>query len=134
MGKTRLALETSNRLSHLYRDGIWFVDLAPLSSPDLVPPTVASTLSLTESTTQSVEEALIAQLRQKQLLIVIDNCEHLIHATAQLAEKILRACARVQLLATSRELLRVPGEVNFQVPSLSLPDELESADQTMIGH
>jgi predicted ATPase/transcriptional regulator with XRE-family HTH domain len=134
MGKTRLALQTSMRLSHHYPDGIWFVDLAPLSSPELIPPTIASALSVAETATQSIEEILIAYLREKQLLIVIDNCEHLIRATAQIAEKILRTCARLQLLATSRELLNIPGEVNFRVPSLSFPEDLESANQTRIGH
>ena len=134
IGKTRLALQTAIGLSHVYPDGIWFVDLAPLSSPELVPPTVASTLSIAEAGTQSIEETLIAYLRQKQILIVIDNCEHLIRATAQLAEKLLRSCARVQLLATSRELLKVPGEVNFRVPPLSLPEDQDGAGQTAMGH
>jgi non-specific serine/threonine protein kinase len=134
IGKTRLALQTVIGLSHLYRDGIWFVDLAPLSSPELVPPTLASVLSVPEGRAQSLEETLIAHLRQKRILIVIDNCEHLIRATAQLAEKILRACAHVQLLATSRELLNIPGEVNFRVPPLSLPEEQDGASQTALVH
>jgi predicted ATPase/transcriptional regulator with XRE-family HTH domain len=134
IGKTRLALQTVIGLSHLYPDGIWFVDLAPLSSPELVPPTVASALSVAETRIQSIEETLIAYLRQKQILIVIDNCEHLISATAQLAEKLLRSWGHVQLLATSRELLKIPGEVNLRVPSLSLPEDEDGASQTVIGH
>ena len=134
IGKTRLALQTAIGLAHIYPDGIWFIDLAPLSSPELVLPTVASFLSVAEATDQSVEETLIAYLRPKQILIVIDNCEHLILATAQLAEKILRSCADVQLLATSRELLHIPGEVNFRVPPLSLPQDQDGTSQTVMGH
>jgi predicted ATPase/transcriptional regulator with XRE-family HTH domain len=134
IGKTRLALQTALGLSHLYPDGIWFVDLASLSSPDLVPPTIASTLRVATTRSQSMEATLIAHLRQKQILIVIDNCEHLLHATAQLAEKILRACAHVQLLATSRELLNIPGEVNFRVPPLSLPEDREATSPAVTGN
>jgi len=134
IGKTRLSLQTAIGLSHLYPDGIWFVDLAPLSSPELVPQTVASTLSVAGTPGQTSEEVLMAFLRAKHTLIIVDNCEHLIQAAAQFAEKILRACAGVQILATSRELLNVPGEVNFRVPPLALPENQDSASQTLIGH
>jgi predicted ATPase/DNA-binding XRE family transcriptional regulator len=134
IGKTRLALQTAIGLAHLYPDGIWFVDLTSLSTPELIPQTVASALSVSETRDQSIEQTLIAYLRSKQTLIVIDNCEHLIHAAARLAEKILRLCARVQILATSRELLNVPGEVNFRVPPLSLPENQDRTSQTVMGH
>jgi non-specific serine/threonine protein kinase len=134
IGKTRLALQTAIGLSHHYPDGIWFIDLAPLSSPELVLKTVATALHATETGAQSVEETLVAYLRSKQILILLDNCEHLLHPAAQLAEKILRSCMRVHILATSREVLNVPGEVNFRVPPLSLPESQDSAIQTMMGH
>jgi non-specific serine/threonine protein kinase len=134
IGKTRLALQTAIGLSQLYPDGIWFVDLTPLSTPKLIPQTVASALSVIETSGQSIENTLIAYLRLKKILIVMDNCEHLIQATAQFVEKILRSCAGVQILATSRELLNVPGEVNFRVPSLSLPESEDRASQTLMGH
>ena len=122
MGKTRLALQTTMGLLHLFPDGIWFVDLAPLSSPELIPQTVAAALSISESGNQSIEKGLLENLRSKHLLIMMDNCEHLIHAAAEFAETLLRTCAHVQILATSREALNVPGEVNFRVPPLSTPE------------
>ena len=134
IGKTRLALQTSIGLAHLYPDGIWFVDLTPLSTPKLIPQTVASALGLMETRGQPVEKPLITYLRSKKTLILIDNCEHLIHETAQFVEKILHTCADVQILATSRELLNVPGEVNFRVPSLSLPESEDHASQMLAGH
>jgi predicted ATPase/transcriptional regulator with XRE-family HTH domain len=134
IGKTRLALQTAIGLSNLYLDGIWFIDLAPLYTPELVIQTIASALRVTEAGTQSIEETLISYLRSKQILLVIDNCEHLIDAVAQSAEKLLRASARVQILATSREPLNIPGEVNFQVSPLSLPESQDSASQTVMGH
>jgi non-specific serine/threonine protein kinase len=134
IGKTRLALQTAIGLSHLYHDGTWFVDLAPLATPELIPQTIASALNVTETRGPSIEENLIAHLRSKQILIVIDNCEHLTDAIAQSVEKILRACAQVQILATSRELLKIPGEVNFRVPPLSLPESPIRARDTVMRH
>jgi predicted ATPase/DNA-binding XRE family transcriptional regulator len=134
IGKTRLALQTALELSHLYPDGIWFVDLSPLSTPELIAQTTASALNVTETGGQSVEENLIFYLRSKQAVMLVDNCEHLIDAAAQLAEKILRSCAAVQILATSREPLNIPGEANFHVPPLSLPKGTDSAIQTVVGH
>jgi predicted ATPase/DNA-binding XRE family transcriptional regulator len=132
IGKTRLSIQTAIALSHLYRDGVWFVDLAPLTSPELVPQTVASIWGITASHNQPIMELLIRFLRTKHMLIVLDNCEHLIPAAAKLAAELLRACAHVQIEATSREVLSVPGEVNFQVPPLSLPQEEEYTSQTAI--
>ena len=130
IGKTRLSIQTAIGLSHLYRDGIWFVDLAPLASADLVPQTVAATWGITATHNQPIMELLIGFLRTKHMLIVLDNCEHLILAAAKLAGELLRTCAHIQIVATSREILNVPGEVNFQVPPLSLPQEEEYTSQT----
>ena len=134
IGKTRLALQTAIGLSHLYPDGIWFVDLTPLSTPELIPQTLASTLSIMEAQSQPVEETLIAYLQSKHTLLVIDNCEHLIDPAAQLAEKLLRSCTSVQILATSREPLDIPGEANFHVPPLSLVEEEHGTSQTLGAH
>jgi predicted ATPase/DNA-binding XRE family transcriptional regulator len=136
IGKTRLALQLAISLAHLYRDGVWFVDLTPLSAsgPQPIPQTVASALNIPQARSQSVEESLIASLRAKQTLIVLDNCEHLVHAAAQFVERILRACAHVQILATSREPLNVPGEVNYRVPSLSLPGDPDGELQNVVGN
>ena len=130
LGKTRLAIQTAMRLSHLYRDGIWFVDLAPLTSPELVFQTVASTWGITATHNQPILDLLIGFLRTKHILIVLDNCEHLIPAAAALAAELLRACAHIQIIATSREILNVHGEANFQVPPLSLPQGEEYTSQT----
>jgi non-specific serine/threonine protein kinase len=130
IGKTRLSIQTAIGLSHLYRDGIWFVDLAPLTSPELLPQTVASTWGITATHNQPIMDLLIGFLRTKQMLIVLDNCEHLIPAAAGLAAELLRTCAHIQIVATSREILNIPGEVNFQVPPLSLPQEDEYTSQT----
>ena len=134
IGKTRLALQTAVGLLHLFPDGIWFVDLTSLSASELVPQTLASTLGIVEAEGQPVQETLIAYLRSKQVLIVLDNCEHLIQACAQLAEKILRSCARVQIVSTSREPLGISGEVNFRVPPLSLPQDQDRTSHTVMGH
>jgi predicted ATPase/DNA-binding XRE family transcriptional regulator len=134
MGKTRLALQTAIGLSHLYLDGIWFVDLTPLTTPDLVSQTVASALSVPEKSGHSAEQTLIEYLRSKQILIVIDNCEHMISAAAQFTEKLLRSCAHVRILATSREPLQVPGEVNCRVPPLSLPENTEPVSRNLMKH
>lgn len=134
IGKTRLALQATIRYSNRYRDGIWFVDLAPLSSSEMIPQTVASALNVPSAGNQSVEETLLAYLRAKQMLVLLDNCEHLVHAVAQLVDRILRSCARVQVLATSRESLHVPGEVNLQVPPLSVPLEPDAASQTVLAN
>jgi non-specific serine/threonine protein kinase len=134
MGKTRLALQTTIGLFHLYRDGIWFVDLSPLSSPELIPQTVASALGVGDKGGRPVDQTLIESLRARYLLIVLDNCEHLIRASAQFVEKILRACAGVQVLATSREPLQVPGEVNFRVPPLSMPEDTETGSRNVMRH
>lgn len=131
IGKTRLSIQAAMGLSHLYRDGIGFVDLAPLTSPELLPQTVASTWGITAIHHQPIMDLLIGFLRTKYSLIVLDNCEHLIPAAAALAAELLRACAHIQILATSREILNVPGEVNFQVPPLSLAQEEQPTHQTV---
>lgn len=134
MGKTRLALQTTMALTHHYRDGIWFVDLTPLTEPELIPRTLALSLNILQQKDQTLEESILKNLHSKQLLILMDNCEHLIDSAAQLIEKILRSCARVQVLATSREALKLPGEVNFRVSSLSLPEAGEMETQNMMEH
>ncbi|MGH3147905.1 MAG: ATP-binding protein, partial [Rubrobacter sp.] len=121
-GKTRLALEVARDLVLEFEDGAWLVELAPLSDPDLLPQAVASVLGVRERSGRSLYETLSDHLRTRTLLMVLDNCEHLIGASASLAETLLRNCPRLRILATSREALRVPGENNFAVPPLSLPD------------
>jgi predicted ATPase/DNA-binding SARP family transcriptional activator len=121
-GKTRLAIQVTREAVEAGADGIWFVDLAPLSNPALVAPTVAAALGVRERQGQSVLETLVDYVQAKELWLVLDNCEHLLTACAQLVEALLRACPRVKILATSRERLNVAGETVRPVPSLSLPD------------
>jgi predicted ATPase/DNA-binding SARP family transcriptional activator len=122
-GKTRLALAVAADVLHAYPDGVWLVELAALADPTLVPQAVAATLGLREAPGQPLTETLAAALKPKQLLLVLDNCEHLVIACARLAETLLRACPQLRILATSREALHIPGEVTWLVPSLSLPKQ-----------
>jgi non-specific serine/threonine protein kinase len=121
-GKTRLALQVAADVIEHFKDGVWFVDLAPLADGDLLPQTVATVLGIRKPPEHSFTEALAGELSGQQLLLVMDNCEHLIDATAQLVEMLLRATPQLRILATSREGLGVPGETVWRVPSLSVPD------------
>ena len=121
-GKTRLALQVGAELLDQYRDGVWFVELAPLSDPALVVKAVASALDVPEQPGRPVDETLVRALPAKHLLLVLDNCEHVLSACRDLADALLRACPHLRILATSREAVGVDGEVTYRVPSLQLPD------------
>jgi predicted ATPase len=121
-GKTRLSLEIGARVVEDYADGVAFVELAPLSDPGLVPLAVATALGFTEKDGVSLAQTLVTQLKTRELLLIFDNCEHVVEASAQLAQVLLESCAGVRILATSREPLRITGETTFRVPSLALPD------------
>lgn len=121
-GKTRLSLQVAADLLPSFAGGVWWVELAPLADPALVPQTVAATLGLRVEGNRPVMEALAENLREKTVLLILDNCEHVILACARLAETLLSACPDLRILASSREALGIPGEVAFRVPSLSLPD------------
>ena len=126
VGKTRLALRLARDLVHEFPDGVWLVDLAPLSVPDLVAQTIATALGVREGPQRSARDALLDTLRDRELLLVLDNCEHLIAACAELVEALLRGAPALRILATSREALGVSGETVCRVPSLSLPEALAS--------
>ena len=130
-GKTRLGLEVAARKLELFADGVWFVDLAPLSDPQLVGQTVIHALGAREEPGRSVFDTLEGFVAHRELLIMVDNCEHLIQACAVLVEHLLRAGPGVRILATSRESLGLPGERIWRVPSLSLPDQGASLDMVM---
>ena len=121
VGKTRLSLEVAHAVQAHYPHGVWFIDLAPLNDPQLVPHAVVATLEIYRTPDRAVLSVLIDHVRDKRLLLVLDNCEHLIEACAQLADQLLQHCPEVHLLATSREALGIQGEVSVRVPSLSLP-------------
>jgi non-specific serine/threonine protein kinase len=125
-GKTRLALQAASGLLDDFRDGVWLIELAPLADPVLVTQTVAVVLGLKEEVGRPFLSTLTDHLRGKRLLLILDNCEHLIQASAQLTESLLHACPDVHILATSREGLGVAGEISFLVPSLSSPDPAQA--------
>ena len=120
-GKTRLGLQVAAELLDGSGDGVWLVELAAVTDQDAVPAAIAQALRLTGQPGLPALEALLDALALQDVLIVLDNCEHLIGGCAKTAEAILRQCPRVHLLATSREPLGIGGEVIYRVPSLSLP-------------
>ena len=120
-GKTRLALEVARGSVGAYPDGVWLVELAPLSEGMLVAQAVAATLGVQEQPERSLTDALVNFLRAKRALLVLDNCEHLVDAVARLVDTFLNSCPDLRVLATSRESLNVEGELNWLVPSLSVP-------------
>ena len=121
-GKTRLALEVARDLIDAYPDGVWLVELAPLSEDILVPKAVAEVLEVSERPGEPLTDTLADVLGSRQLLLVADNCEHLIGAAAGLVDKLLDSCPRARILATSREALGVEGESRWPVPSLFVPE------------
>jgi predicted ATPase len=110
-GKTRLALEVARDLPESYPDGVWLVQLAPFSEGALVPQVVARAFEILERPGEPLIDTLAEVLRDKQMLLVLDNCEHLLEATSRLVDKVLDSCPRVQIMATSRQALGVEGEV-----------------------
>ena len=131
IGKTRLALQAAAEVLEAYRDGIWFVDLAPLLDPALVPSALAQVLGVKESPGQPLLSTLCTHLRGKELLLIFDNCEHVLGASADLVDTLLRDTAHVSVIATSRESLRVATEQTYPLGVLPLPDP--KADAARIG-
>src|SRR3989442_5122379 len=121
-GKTRLALQVSTELVEEFKHGVWWVEFAALSDPLLVPQTLALALSVSEQTGHTLLQTLSDTLRPRQVLLVLDNCAHVVTSCAQLTETLLRACPSLHILVTSREVLRLPGETAWPVPSLRMPD------------
>jgi predicted ATPase/class 3 adenylate cyclase/Tfp pilus assembly protein PilF len=121
-GKTRLALQVAADLLEEYPDGVWLVELAALSDPTLVPQTMAAVLGVREEAGRPLLETLVEFLRSRHLLLVLDNCEHLLSACAHLVEELLRRCPNLRVLASSREALGITGEQTYRVPSLAAPD------------
>lgn len=121
VGKTRLAIAVGEALQASFADGVWFVDIAPLREPERVGPTVARTLGVRESSGRTAEEALSKALASRSLLVLLDNCEHLLTACAALTEELLRSCSGLRVLATSRSSLGLVGERIYRTPSLDLP-------------
>ena len=122
-GKTRLAVHVAAQIADKFRDGVWEVELAPITDPDIVPVTVARALGLPDQPGRSTLDTLLRFIGDRHMLVVLDNCEHLLDASAALIDSLLGTCPGLTLLATSREPIGVPGEVTWRVPSLSLADE-----------
>lgn len=135
IGKTRLAQQVAADLREQYPDGVWLVELAPLCDPALVPQAIASALGLREEQGRPLLEVLAGTLQPRRLLLVLDNCEHLVDASANVARSLLSTCPNLRIVATSRERLHVAGEVAWPVPPLSVPnrEELETAE-TLKGY
>jgi predicted ATPase/DNA-binding SARP family transcriptional activator len=121
-GKTRLALEVARDLVGAYPDGVWLVELAPLSERKLVPQAVAGVLGVREQPGQPLTDTLVEALRTKTMLLVLDSCEHLVETAARLVALLLDSCPRLRIMATGREALRLRGEVVWPVPLLSVPE------------
>jgi predicted ATPase/class 3 adenylate cyclase/DNA-binding CsgD family transcriptional regulator len=121
-GKTRLSVEVASLLSSEFSDGIWYIDLAPITIPAVVPETVARTLGLPDQPGRSTMELLLRFFSEKKMVLLLDNCEHLLDVCGTMAIELLAGCPQLTILATSREPLGVPGELSWRVPSLSLSD------------
>jgi predicted ATPase/DNA-binding XRE family transcriptional regulator len=128
VGKTRLSLKMGEQVLGGYSDGVWLVELAPILDPVLVPRTTAIAVGLRDEPQRPVIDMLSDYLLKKQVLIILDNCEHLLEAGAQLADTLLKHCPHLKILATSREVLGILGEAVYRVPSLVLPDLQQSLD------
>ena len=130
-GKTRLALQMAAEIVNAYPDGIWLVELAPLDRPELVAQLVASTVGVREAPGRTIMDGLVDYLGAQSLLIILDNCEHLVTAAAHLVDTLLRNCPHVQVLATSREALGSAGETTWRVPSLAVPPDIHTAGTSL---
>jgi predicted ATPase/class 3 adenylate cyclase len=132
LGKTRLSLQAAADVMDDYPDGVWFVELAPLADARLVPQVVASTLGVKEEAGRPVIEALVKYIGDRQLLIILDNCEHLTRACAELVRQVLQAGPHAKVLASSREPLHVAGETIYPLPALGVPDPSQAVTLTLL--
>ena len=126
-GKTRLALQVAEELIELFPDGVWLVELAPLRDPGLVEQTTALVLKVSEKPDRLLSDILIEDVRDKDMLIVLDNCEHLVDACARLVDQLLRAAPNLKILCTSRAPMNLTGEITYPVQPLTLPDSNQAA-------
>ena len=127
-GKTRLALQVGAELLDQFPDGVWFIDLSSLTNPDYVPETALSAFGAREQPGRTAQQTLLDHVREKDLLIILDNCEHLVEASARLVDSLQNGARATRLIATSREALGVRGEATWRVPSLSVPDVASHAE------
>ena len=121
IGKSRLALRAAHQLGRHFPDGVWLAELAELDGPDLVPDALARSMGVHEQPDHGILDTLVAHLRDRRVLLVLDNCEHLLEACRELVTSLVSGCAGVRVLCTSRQRLGVPGEVTVVLPGLELP-------------
>ena len=131
-GKTRLALQVAAELISEFRDGVWLTELGPVGDGAVIAAEVAATLGVEQLPGRTMQQSLIEYLQSRHILLVMDNCEHVLDAVAQLLDSVLKSCPRLQVLATSREALGIAGEVLYRVPSLSVPSAGEESDLTAL--
>ncbi|MCX8061200.1 MAG: tetratricopeptide repeat protein [Anaerolineales bacterium] len=129
IGKTRLALAAAGGLLDAFIDGVWHIDLAPLSDPELVTPTVAAVLGVREESGLPLLACLVNFLRQKRLLLILDNCEHLVKAVCTFIETVMPAAPGIHILVTSRIVLGMASEASWRVPALAVPESLDGTER-----
>ncbi len=131
VGKSRLATQVAGELIDDYPDGVWFVELAPITDPSLLVTTISSVLSVRDGSSGGVE-AIVNEIAAKEVLLILDNCEHLVDDVVELIPRLLAGCPQVRILVTSREALGISGEAVFRVPSLSTADGTGAAEQLFV--
>jgi len=124
VGKTRLALQVGAEVLDDYPDGVWLADFAPITDPELVSSIIAKELGMTQAEGRRVDESIPQWLKRKKLLLILDNCEHVLEAVAGVADAVIRSCPDVRMLATSRQALDISGEGVYRLPSLATPEKL----------
>jgi predicted ATPase/class 3 adenylate cyclase len=132
-GKTRVALQIAEELLPSFADGVWLAELAPLTDASFIPQTIAAIFGLRELPNMPIINIITDYLRAKQLLLILDNCEHLTEACAKLSDHLLHSCPQLKIIASSREVLGIAGETAYRVPSLSLPDSGQVTREAVIG-
>lgn len=133
-GKTRISLQLANDLLSSFRDGVWLIELAPITEPSLILQAIATVFGVREQPGMPLEGLVLNYLRDKHLLLILDNCEHLVETCAQLADQYLHHCPNIKIVASSREALGINGETVYRVPSLGLPDPSEVTHEALMGY
>ena len=133
IGKTRLSLQVGENILNYFSDGVWIVALDSLTDPTLLSHTIASVFDIREGSNQDILKRLMNALYAKSTLLILDNCEHLLPNCAHLSEALLKNCPHLKILATSREILGAAGEVNYTVPSLSIPKDQHDVTENLLS-
>ena len=132
-GKTRLSIQLGTQLISTFKDGVWLVEFAPISDPSLVMQTIASVFDVREIPGAPLKVLVHDYLREKHLLLILDNCEHLVEASAKVTDEFLHIAPKIKIIASSREALGIDGETVYRVPSLSLPGQAEVTREAAMG-